>query len=172
MVRLRYNFIQVLYSYQISQCKIVKIMNHIQLLIMRMTSFNNWNKIVILLIILRVIIGWYGFDTLPLISNNDEVIIQDPAVSLSQGTGLIAPSFKGLIINDLYAHHPPIFIWIQAIIFRLLGFSEFSLRGLGVTSGFISIIILILVLRTLYQINLINKADLVLSTMMVIFDPI
>ena len=172
MVRLRYNFIQVLYSYQISQCKIVKIMNHIQLLIMRMTSFNNWNKIVILLIILRVIIGWYGFDTLPLISNSDEGIIQDPAVSLSQGTGLIAPSFKGLIINDLYAHHPPIFIWIQAIIFRLLGFSEFSLRGLGVTSGFISIIILILVLRTLYQIKLINKAALVLSTMMVIFDPI
>lgn len=60
----------------------------------------------------------------------DEVIINDPAVALSRGQGLIAPSFSGSVfgIDKLYSHFPPLFLFAQSVSFRLFGVSVYSLR--------------------------------------------
>jgi hypothetical protein len=60
----------------------------------------------------------------------DEVTINDPAIALSQGQGLRAPSFGGSAfgLDRLFAHFPPVYIWTEALVFRALGVSAYSLR--------------------------------------------
>jgi 4-amino-4-deoxy-L-arabinose transferase-like glycosyltransferase len=60
----------------------------------------------------------------------DEVTINDPAIALSQGQGLRAPSFGGSAfgLDRLFAHFPPVYIWTEALVFRTLGVSAYSLR--------------------------------------------
>jgi 4-amino-4-deoxy-L-arabinose transferase-like glycosyltransferase len=60
----------------------------------------------------------------------DEVTINDPAIALSQGRGLIAPSFGGSSfgLDHLYGHFPPIYIWVESLAVRALGVSAYSLR--------------------------------------------
>lgn len=73
---------------------------------------------------LRIFACWYGFDRLPSVSSKDEVIINDPALALSRGEGLIAPSFGGKRISTLYAQHPPLYVLTQAVVFDVFGFSR------------------------------------------------
>ena len=64
----------------------------------------------------------------------DEVTINDAAIALSRGQGLIAPSFTDSVfgLDKLYAHFPPIYIYLQSLAFRAFGVSVYSLR-LGTT---------------------------------------
>src|SRR5258708_7874969 len=76
-----------------------------------------------------------GLDRLPMVPTvNPEVIINDPALSLSRGHGFVAYSFEHSVngLDRMYAHFPPIFIALQALIFRLFGFSAITLRALSV----------------------------------------
>jgi uncharacterized membrane protein len=82
--------------------------------------------------VFRCVALFLGVDRLPLTpSVIDEVIINDPAVALSRGYGLVAFSFEhshsGL--DRMYGHFPPLFIVLQALVFRLFGFSVFTLRA-------------------------------------------
>lgn len=60
----------------------------------------------------------------------DEVTINDPAIALSRGQGLIAPSFTDSVfgLDKLYAHFPPVYIYLQSLAFRAFGISVYSLR--------------------------------------------
>jgi len=60
----------------------------------------------------------------------DEVTINDPAIALSRGQGLRAPSFGGspFGLDRFYAHFPPLYIWTESLVFRALGVSVYSLR--------------------------------------------
>ncbi len=60
----------------------------------------------------------------------DEVTINDPAIALSRGQGLRAPSFGGSSfgLDRLYAHFPPVSIWTESLVFRAFGVSVYSLR--------------------------------------------
>jgi 4-amino-4-deoxy-L-arabinose transferase-like glycosyltransferase len=60
----------------------------------------------------------------------DEITINDPAISLSRGQGLSAPSFGGSAfgLDHLYAHFPPVYIWTESLVLRALGVSVYSLR--------------------------------------------
>jgi hypothetical protein len=60
----------------------------------------------------------------------DEVTINDPAIALSRGQGLRAPSFGGSAFGFdlLYAHFPPVYIWTESLVFRGFGVSVFLLR--------------------------------------------
>jgi hypothetical protein len=60
----------------------------------------------------------------------DEVTINDPALALSQGQGLRAPSFGGSAfgLDRLFAHFPPVYIWTESLVFRAQGVSVYSLR--------------------------------------------
>jgi hypothetical protein len=70
----------------------------------------------------------------------DEVTINDPAIALSRGQGLTAPSFGGSAygMDHLYAHFPPIYIWSESLAFRALGVSVYSLRSTTTVMGILA----------------------------------
>ena len=70
----------------------------------------------------------------------DEVTINDPAIALSLGQGLSAPSFGGSAfgLDHLYAHFPPVYIWTESLVFRALGVSVYSLRSTTTVMGILA----------------------------------
>jgi len=60
----------------------------------------------------------------------DEVTINDPAIAISRGQGLRAPSFGGSAfgLDHLYAHFPPLYICTESLVFCAFGVSVYSLR--------------------------------------------
>jgi hypothetical protein len=85
----------------------------------------------IVLLLLHTAAILYRFGSIPPAPvYGDEIIINDPAIALSRGQGLIAPSFTGspMGIDKLYAHFPPLYIYLQSYVFRLFGISAYSLR--------------------------------------------
>lgn len=86
-----------------------------------------------LLLFLRTIFVWYGFDRMPLLSNNDEAVFNDPAISMMRGTGLVAKSYSGIMDMDtVFGHFPPLYIAVQSAVFGMAGISPLSLRGLNI----------------------------------------
>src|ERR1700679_201877 len=87
------------------------------------------------LLVLRAAALLTGLDRLPMLpSVNPEVIINDPALALSSGHGFVAFSFEHSVngLNRLYGHFPPLYIALQAVIFRLFGFSAIAMRASSV----------------------------------------
>jgi 4-amino-4-deoxy-L-arabinose transferase-like glycosyltransferase len=70
----------------------------------------------------------------------DEVTINDPAIALSRGQGLSAPSFGGnpFGLDHLYAHFPPVYLWTQSLVFRAFGVSVYSLRSTTTVMGILA----------------------------------
>ena len=70
----------------------------------------------------------------------DEIIINDPAVALSRGQGLIAPGFRDspFGLDKLYAHFPPVYIFAESLAFRAFGVSVYSLRLVTTVMGIAS----------------------------------
>ncbi len=91
------------------------------------------NKFWLLLLpgLLYCLLLWLGYDRLPLLPVvGDGPLIQDAALSLARGQGLRAPSFgETLGFEALYAHHPPVYLYLQSLIIRCLGLTPFSLRA-------------------------------------------
>jgi hypothetical protein len=67
----------------------------------------------------------------------DEVIINEPAIALSRGQGLVAPSFQDSAfgLDKLYAHFPPVYIFAESLAFRKFGVSVYSLRLVTTAMG-------------------------------------
>jgi hypothetical protein len=61
---------------------------------------------------------------------SDEVIINDPSISLSLGHGYIAESFADSKygLDRVYAHFPPVYPYTEALAFKVFGISAYSLR--------------------------------------------
>jgi hypothetical protein len=91
------------------------------------------NKFWLLLLpgLLYSLLLWLGYDRLPLLPVvGDGSLIQDAALSLAHGQGLRAPSFEETLnFEKLYAHHPPVYLYLQSFIIRQLGLTPFSLRA-------------------------------------------
>jgi len=83
----------------------------------------------------------------------DEVTINDPAIALSRGQGLIGPSFGGSVfgLDRLYAHFPPVYIWTEAIAFRAFGVSVYSLRLTTTVMGILACAVFLLIVWCLYR---------------------
>ena len=83
----------------------------------------------------------------------DEIIINDPAIALSRGQGLVAPSFADSVrgIDRMYAHFPPLYIYLQSIVFRVLGVSAVSLRLLTVSMSIAAIAVFLLLMHMLVR---------------------
>jgi 4-amino-4-deoxy-L-arabinose transferase-like glycosyltransferase len=79
----------------------------------------------------------------------DEVTINDPAIALSRGQGLIAPSFadSAFGLDQLYAHFPPVYIWTQSLAFRALGVSAYSLRSTTTVMGILACALFLFIVR-------------------------
>jgi len=89
-------------------------------------------RMLIVLAIAKCALLVAGFDRLPLASNADEVLMADQAATLAQGQGLRAASFEGLAIGIMYAHHPPVYSYLLAIVFRIGGVNVYTLRALPI----------------------------------------
>ena len=89
----------------------------------------------------------------------DEIVINDPAIALSRGQGLIAPSFADSVagIDKLYAHFPPVYIFLQAAVFRLFGISGHSLRILTTVFSIASVAVFVFIAWRLARYRLINR---------------
>lgn len=82
-------------------------------------------------LLLHVALMFFRFGSLPPAPVlGDEVIINDPAVALSRGAGLVASSFtdSAFGIDKIYAHFPPLFPLTQSLFLRAFGVSVYSLR--------------------------------------------
>jgi 4-amino-4-deoxy-L-arabinose transferase-like glycosyltransferase len=115
-----------------------------------------------------------GLDRLPMVPTvNPEVIINDPAVSLSRGDGFVAFSFEHSVngLDRLYAHFPPIFIALQALIFRLFGFSAFTLRALSVFCDLATCAVFLLVIRELYVRGILDRLGATLAGTLIVLEP-
>src|SRR5882757_10973380 len=78
----------------------------------------------------------------------DEVTINDPAIALSRGQGLSAPSFGGnpFGLDHLYAHFPPVYLWTESLVLRALGVSVYSLRLTTTVMGILACAIFLFIM--------------------------
>jgi hypothetical protein len=79
----------------------------------------------------RAFMGVHLLDRIPRVpALADEVILNDPALSLSMGKGMVAADIPHTVFHfdRLYAHHPPLFFLVQALSFRIFGLSALSMR--------------------------------------------
>jgi 4-amino-4-deoxy-L-arabinose transferase-like glycosyltransferase len=126
---------------------------------------------VIGLLTVRILLNFYGFDTVPFIGNNDEVITQDPAIYLARFGQFKALSFHGQLIDVIDSHYPPLFPWTQAILFHLAGFNEATVILPGIFYGCLSVVLLV------YSLHLIASSGLTrlwisrIFMLVIIFDP-
>src|SRR5258708_13881888 len=70
----------------------------------------------------------------------DEITINDPAIALSRGQGLSAPSFVGSAfgLDHLSAHFPPLYSWTESLVLRALGVSVYYLRITTIDMGILA----------------------------------
>jgi hypothetical protein len=115
-----------------------------------------------------------GLDRLPMVPTvNPEVVINDPALSLSQGRGLVAASFEHSVngLDRMYAHFPPIFIALQALVFRMFGFSGMTLRALSVFCDLGTCLIFLLIVRQLYERKILDSLGATVAGVLIVLEP-
>ena len=118
----------------------------------------DWRWIVVLWLfasVLQVVyLGWLP----PAPVLGDEVIINDPAATLAEGHGLRAASFAGdyVHLDRLFAHFPPVYELLQALAFRVFGFSAYSLRLTTTVMSLAGVLVMLLLLRWLWRIGWLN----------------
>lgn len=116
----------------------------------------------------------FGFDRLPMVPTvNPEVIINDPALSLSLGHGYVAYSFEHSVngLDKLYGHFPPVFIALQSVIFRLFGFSALTLRAFSMFCDLAACVVFLLVLTELYRQGFADRFGATAATVLIFLEP-
>lgn len=120
----------------------------------RLSSSRNFVAISIFLFLLHAFFMLYRYGQIPVAPViGDEVIINDPAIALSHGQGLIAPSFvdSAVGIDRLYAHFPPIYLFTEALAFRAFGVSVYSLRLTTTVMDLLAVAAFLFLLWCLYR---------------------
>jgi hypothetical protein len=126
------------------------------------------------LLILRAVGAFAGLDRLPLLpSVPAEVLINDPAVALSEGRGLVGPGFEHSIngLDKMYAHFPPVFITLQSLVYRVFGFSAFTLRALGGFDGLLAFALFLAVFHELYRQGIIDRLGIICGSVLLLLEP-
>jgi hypothetical protein len=129
----------------------------------------------VLLLAVRATALFTGLERLPLVpAAPPEVIINDPAVALSRGFGLTAFSFEHSLnhLNILYANFPPVYIVLQALIFRVIGFSATTLRVPGVLADLAACVFFLLVLREFYARGIVDRFGVTVAGILLLLEPI
>ena len=132
---------------------------------------SRWICILLCLFVVRGFFCFYGFDRRPLVSSNDEVIIEDPALALARGQGLRLVSFPGLELTKMWAHYPPAFFLIQAAVYKVFGFSPASSRIPGICFSLLGVAILCGILVALFRTEYIDRFAMFASLLLLLFDP-
>jgi len=109
------------------------------------------------LFLLHTFLMLYRYGQIPIAPViGDEVIINEPAVALSRGQGLISPGFRDSAfgLDKLYAHFPPVYIFAESLAFRALGVSVYSLRLVTTVMGVASAGLFLLLMWCICRWNL------------------
>jgi hypothetical protein len=123
---------------------------------------------------LRAIALFIGLDRLPLVpAAPPEVMINDPAVSIGRGYGWAAFSFEHSLhgLNVLYANFPPLYIALEATVFRILGLSAMTLRAPGALADLAACGVFLLVLRELYIARIVDRTGALLAGALILLEP-
>jgi 4-amino-4-deoxy-L-arabinose transferase-like glycosyltransferase len=126
------------------------------------------------LVAIRAFAVFIGLDRLPLLpAEGDELIINDPAVALSRGHGLVAFSFEHSYhgLDHLYAHFPPLFIAWQALVFWLFGFTAFTLRVSSALFSLAAYVAVLGVLIRLWRDRLVDTVGIGIAGCILLLDP-
>ncbi len=149
-------------------------------LVPRPVAIGNWlwrswvGPLWIALGIPRAIALSFGLDRLPLLPTvSDEVITNDPALALSRGLGLVAFSLphSPIGLGRIYAHFPPIFIFIQTLVFRVFGFGAITLRASSVVFDLAASVVFLAILSKLYEYGIIDEFAAALGGILVLLEP-
>ncbi len=106
----------------------------------------------IALILLHVVLMLFRYGQLPSAPVvSDEVVINDPSISLAHGHGYVAESFgdSKYGLDRVYAHFPPVYPYTEALAFRLFGISVYTLRLTTTVMSVASTIVLAMLLYRL-----------------------
>jgi len=133
-----------------------------------------YNRLAVIFIVLQALLLWCGLSRMPLApALGDELIINDPAVSLSRGGALVAPSLGGSVVglDKLYAHFPPVYIFLEAGMLKVLGIYAISLRALSVISLTLGTLTLAAILRLLLLQQLLSARVAALALLLFCLEP-
>ena len=118
-------------------------------------NFRRWfMPLWITLFVVRALMLCIGLDRLPMVPTvADEVFVNDPALALSLGHDLTAFSLthSRLGLDQVFANYPPVFIFLQSLVFRMFGFSAVTLRASGVACDLAGGLVFLLILRELRE---------------------
>lgn len=138
-----------------------------------MITEKNFYTLIVLFFVLQFATMWLGYDRLPQLSVvGDGPLIQDPALALARGQGMSAPSFAGMLNwENIYAHHPPVYLFVQSIMFRIFGFTPFALRSIGILSVMIYTCVSVLIMLKLHQMRLASLKPILIASVFIMFEP-
>jgi hypothetical protein len=129
--------------------------------------------LLVLLLLTRSLELIIGFDRLPILpALGDEVILNDPALTLARTGRFVCGSFANspVHLDQYFGHHPPVFFLAQAFLFRLFGFSAFTLRILGIASSVLAPVFILLALIELCKREILDRNALYLAAPVVVLD--
>lgn len=96
-------------------------------------------------------IGWWRYAEVPWLAGYDEVFIHDAALGWAKTGKLAAPSFEGTPLARTFSTYPPLYTMAQGLIYRGCGFEPLTLRGFTRLGMFVSSLLGLLVLRSLWR---------------------
>lgn len=126
------------------------------------------------LLAVRLAVSFLHLDCLPLLpSLPAEVLINDAALALATGHGLVAPGFLHSIngLDKMYAYFPPVYLFLQSLVFRWFGFSALTLRGMAPVNGILGLIVLLAVLREMMRQGLADRFGATVAGTLLILEP-
>lgn len=128
--------------------------------------------VLFLLLLIKSTALFWGFDRLPFLPNNDEMVVNDCALSFSRGMGFRAASIPGPLKLDTYfGHYMPLYIFEQAAVFKLFGLSTFTLRIPNILFTVAYWVFFFLLLRRLLRLGIIDHFAFSLSAFLFLFEP-
>ena len=124
------------------------------------------------LFILRCAAVWCGFDRLPYLSNNDEAGFNDPALCMVEGKGLVSEGLEGAMgMEKVFSQYPPVYMSVQAQIFKWFGLNTFTLRGPSVLFFCVYTFLLLLLFSRLRLMGLFDDYSAAWVALLLLSDP-
>lgn len=130
-------------------------------------------RLFLLLFVFRAIALTVGLDRLPLVSFEDEALVNDPALALSQGFGFVAFSYAHTLpgLERLYAWFPPLYILLQSLIFRSFGFCAITMRASSVVCDLAACAAFIAIVWELHRRGIVERRAALVYGVILLLNP-
>lgn len=113
----------------------------------------------------------YGFDRLPLLSGSDDVSTADAALEYSAGGAFRAQAYDGTPMGKLFSIYPPLWVLMQACVFKVMEFSSLSMRLLDLVAGTLGFFFFVQIMHKLWLVGRVGTAELLLGGTAYLLEP-